>query len=446
MNLLNHAQIIFKAGLERVNSRNLLEQVMNLEGQTLKIKTDSEELSIDLTKFSKIKIVGFGKAAAQMAAGLSSILGTKISEGIIIVKDPTSTILPSVFTVLVGDHPIPSEASVKAGLALYEFSKNCIAGELVLGVISGGASALMELPADGLTLEDLQKTNELLMASGATITEINCVRKHLSKIKGGRLAREIYPAASVNFILSDVVGDDLSTIASGATVGDNTTFSDARNFLEKYSLNSQLPINVSEHLKQAMDENPKSDDVKLRGTRNILVGTNRQALAAARKKAVELGYNTLILTHELQGEASLVAHKLHTFSKEVEKNPKFIKPACILAAGETTVTINGKGKGGRNQEMALAYVCCLMDQLEESQGSLEQIFLSASTDGNDGPTDAAGAFASKSILESSKKLGLDPEVFLNDNDSYNFFEKTNGLFKIGPTETNVCDLQILLIK
>jgi hydroxypyruvate reductase len=443
MNLENHAQTIFKAGLERVNSRKLMEQVLNLDGNILKIKTENEELSIDLSKFSKIKMVGFGKAAGQMAAGLSSILGQKLIEGIVIVKDPTDAKLPVGFEVFAGSHPIPSEASLVAGKALFEFCKNCKEGELVLGVISGGASALMELPAEGLTLDDLQKTTELLMASGATINEMNSIRKHLSKIKGGRVSREIYPAASVNFILSDVVGDDLTVIASGPTVADPTTFSDAWSVVEKYSLAFKLPMNVSKHLKEAMDETPKPGDIKLSGTRNILVGTNRQALIAARRKAQELGYDTLILSHELQGEASLVAHKLYTFSKEMEKNPKFKKPACILSGGETTVTLSGSGKGGRNQEMALAYVCCLMDQASDS---LEQIFLSASTDGSDGPTDATGAFASMSILESAKKLNLDPEDFLDNNDSYHFFEKAGGLLKTGPTETNVCDLQVLLIR
>lgn len=443
MNLENHAETIFKTGLARVNSRKLLEQVMKLDGTILKIKTENEELSIDLSKFSKIKMIGFGKAAAQMAAGLSSVLGTKNLEGIVIVKDPTEVTLPAGMEVLLGSHPLPTQASLVAGKAVFDFCKNAQEGELILGVISGGASALIEIPADGLTLDDLHKTTELLMASGATINEINSIRKHLSKIKGGRLAREIYPAASVNFILSDVVGDDLSVIGSGPTAADNTTFADAWRVVEKYSLASELPMKISEYLKLGKDETPKNGDIKLSRTRNILVGTNRQALNAARKKAQELGYDTLILSHELQGEASLVAHKLYTFSKEMEKNPRFKRPACILAGGETTVTLNGPGKGGRNQEMALAYVCCLMDQTTDSS---EQIFLSASTDGSDGPTDATGAFASIKILESAKKLGLNPEEFLDNNDSYHFFAKTGGLLKTGATETNVCDLHVLLIK
>lgn len=440
--LADHAEAIFRAGLERVNSRLLLEQVLSLNGDMLTIKTEAEELKINLSQFKKIKLIGFGKAAAQMAAGLCAILDSKIFEGVIVVKDPTEAKLPEGVEVLIGTHPIPDEKSEYAGNRLLEFCNECEQNELVFGVISGGASALLELPAEGLALDDLKITTQLLMASGATIHEMNCIRKHLSKVKGGRLAREIFPAASVNFILSDVLGDDLAVIGSGPTVGDKATFADAWKLIEKYKLGDKLPASVSSHIKTGKDETPKPGDPALSGTRNILVGTNRQALTAARKKAQELGYETLILSHEIQGEASTVAHKFYSFSKEMEKNPKMRKPACILAGGETTVTLQGNGKGGRNQEMALAYICCLQD---DPKKSLEQIFLSASTDGSDGPTDATGAFASMKILESAKALGLDPEDYLDRNDSYHFFESAGGLLKTGPTETNVCDLQVLLI-
>lgn len=440
--LADHAEAIFRAGLQRVNSRLLLEQVLSLNGDILTVKTEAEELKINLSQFQKIKLIGFGKAAAQMAAGLCAILGPKIFEGVIVVKDPTEAKLPEGVEILFGSHPIPNEKSELAGQRLLEFCRSCGHNELVFGVISGGASALFELPAEGLTLDDLKKTTELLMSCGATIHEMNCVRKHLSKIKGGQLAREIFPAASVNFILSDVLGDDLAVIGSGPTVADKTTFADAWKIIVKYKLGDKVPANVSSHIKIGKNETPKPGDPGLSGTRNILVGSNRQALSAARKKAQELGYETLILSHEIQGEASTVAYKFHSFSKEMEKNPKMKKPACILAGGETTVTIHGNGKGGRNQEMALAYVCCLQD---DPKKSLDQIFLSASTDGSDGPTDATGAFASMKILEAAKMKGLDPEEYLDRNDSYHFFENAGGLFKTGPTETNVCDLQVLLI-
>lgn len=440
--LESHAEAIYRAGLERVDSRVLLEKVVSLNGNTLTVKTDTDELSINLSHFRKIKIIGFGKAAAQMASGLYAILGDKIQEGVIVVKDPTKARLPDGVEMLIGTHPVPDGKSESAGKRLLEFCNSCGPNELVFGVISGGASSLMEMPADGLSLDDLSKTTQALLSCGATIHEMNCIRKHLSQIKGGRLAREIFPAASVNFILSDVMGDDLSVIGSGPTVADKTTFADAWKLIEKYKLTNKLPANVITHIKDAKDETPKVGDFNLSGTRNILVGTNRQALAAARKKAQELGYETLILSHEIQGEASTVAHKFFNFSKELEKNPRMKKPACILAGGETTVTLQGTGIGGRNQEIALAYVCCLIDQ---TNNSLEQIFLSASTDGSDGPTDATGAFASMKILEAARNLGLDPEEYLDNNDSYNFFKATGGHLKTGPTETNVCDLQVLLI-
>lgn len=442
LTLKNHAEVIFKAALERVNSHRLLEHVLSIQGEILTVKTETEELKINLSQFQKIKIIGFGKAAAQMASGLTTILGSRILEGVIVIKDSTKADIPSGVEVLISSHPIPDEKSEYAGRRLLEFCQSCNTQELVFGVISGGASALVEVPAEGLSLDDLSKTTEVLLACGASIHEINCVRKHLSKIKGGRLAREIFPAASVNFILSDVVGDDLSVIGSGPTVADKTTFEDAWKLVEKYKLQKKLPPSVLTHLKNKIDETPKPGEPCLSGTRNILVGTNRQALMAARKKAKELGYETLILSHEIQGEASTVAHKFYSFSKEIENNPRMKRPACILGGGETTVTLNGKGKGGRNQEMALAYICCLEDA---AQSSSEQLFLSASTDGSDGPTDATGAFASMKILESAKMLGLDPDDYLDRNDSYHFFKRAGGHFKTGPTETNVCDLQILLM-
>ena len=444
LTLKNHAEAIFKAALERVNSRHLLEHVLSLQGEILTVKTETEELKINLSQFQKIKIIGFGKAAAQMALGLSTILGSRVFEGVIVIKDSTTADLPAGVEVLISSHPVPDEKSEYAGRRLLEFCQSCKTQELVFGVISGGASALVEVPVEGLSLDDLSKVTEVFLACGASIHEINCVRKHLSKIKGGRLVREIFPAASVNFILSDVVGDDLSVIGSGPTVADKTTFADAWKLVEKYKLHKKLPLNVLTHLKNKMDETPKPGEPCFSGTRNILVGTNRQALMAARKKAQELGYETLILSHEIQGEASTVAHKFYSFSKELENNPRMKRPACILAGGETTVTLNGngKGKGGRNQEMALAYICCLEEAVQDSS---EQLFLSASTDGSDGPTDATGAFASMKILESANMLSLDPDDYLDRNDSYHFFARAGGHFKTGPTETNVCDLQILLM-
>ncbi|MBC7712208.1 MAG: DUF4147 domain-containing protein [Rhizobacter sp.] len=421
MELKNHAEEIFRAGLARVNSRVLLELVLTLENNVLIINTDTEKYSIDLSQYKKIKLIGFGKAAAQMAAGLCAVLENIISEGVLIVKDATKAVLPEGVEIYTGSHPVPGANSIKAGKRLIEFCSGCAEDELVIGVISGGASALVEVPAGNLTLEDIMDTTKILLASGATIQEMNCLRKHLSQIKGGQLSEKIFPATSLNFILSDVIGDDLSIIGSGPTVVDTSTCEDAFHVIKKY--------NLDEKLNRAIIETPK----ELKNSKNILVGTNRQALIAAGKKAQSLGYETIILSEEIQGEAREAAAIFFDLSKK-----SVTKPTCILGGGETTVTIHGNGIGGRNQEMALAYLCKL-------QNDTNQMFLSASTDGGDGPTDAAGAFASVDILKSASTKGLDPLEFLEKNDSYHFFSQAGGHLKTGSTETNVCDLQILLL-
>ena len=434
MKTILHAEEIFRAGLERVNSRSLIETTLSVRDNTLFVKTDSEEWSLDLSNYKKIKLIGFGKASAQMARGLCNVLGDRVIEGLIIVKDPTDVQFPRGFEVLKGSHPIPDEQSEIAGKKMLDFCLSCGEGELVLGVISGGASALMEIPVDELDLVDLQNTTQRLMECGATIYEINCIRKHLSKIKGGKLARALYPALSVNFILSDVVGDDLSVIGSGPTVGSLSTVADTLAIIEKYELVSTLPLNIVKFL----ESKSESTETRIINAKNILIGSNRQALKAARNKAEQLGYDTIILSDKIQGEASEVAKKFYAFSKEVEKGTMMKRPACVLAGGETTVTIQGNGKGGRNQEMALAYLNLL------DEGST-QVFLSASTDGSDGPTDATGAFATSEILDKALALAVEPMDYLFRNDSYHFFEKVGGHLKTGPTETNVCDLQILII-
>lgn len=445
--LKKHAEDIFRAGLDRVNPNQLLTKVLSLSGHSLRIKTDSEEFSVDLNQFDKIKVIAFGKAAATMAASLCEILGEKIVDGIVICKEDVQSLLPSALTVITGSHPVPDEKSEDAGKLLLEFCKSCSEGELVLGLVSGGASSLIEVPGDTLTLNDMKLTTEWLLKSGAAIHEMNCIRKHLSKIKGGNLTQAIFPAISLNFILSDVIGDDLSAIGSGPTVADDTTFQDALDIISKYKLKDKLPSAIINYLQDGCDgkivETIKSGDSRLHNTKNVLVGTNKVALKAARDKAQALGYETIILSDKIQGEACEAALKFYSFSREVEKGLMMKLPACILAGGETTVTLTGDGKGGRNQEMALAYLCLLQDGAELTK---EQIFLSASTDGGDGPTDATGAFANAEILENAKKLKLDPEDYLERNDSYHFFKKAGGHLITGATGTNVCDLQVLIIR
>ena len=382
------AEKIFKAGLARVDSRSMLGQTLSLKGDELSV----QGRSFDLNQFKRILVFGVGKASSRMAQGLIDVLGSRISAGLVITKDGHSESLPSHFIQIESSHPVPDERSVEAGRRLYEFCEKATANDLVIGLISGGASALAALPVDGVTLAQKQaKTNELL-ATGATIQEINKVRKSLSKIKGGKLAKVIAPATSLNLVLSDVLGDDLHTIASGITV-------------------------------------PEPGEKGPANLHNLIIGSNRQALAAAEAEAKKLGYKTIILSEQLTGEAKDAAAKFVSVLDKLEKG------VCYLAGGETTVTLKGNGKGGRNQEMALAF-------LAKMKPDTDAVFLAASTDGTDGPTDAAGAFASKEILE--RAAGLDIQDYLERNDSYHFFQQVQGLLKTGPTGTNVCDLQVLI--
>jgi glycerate 2-kinase len=321
----------------------------------------------------------------------------------------------------------------------------------VITLISGGGSALLCAPATGadgrplISLDQKKDVTRTLLACGATIHELNCVRKHLSRIKGGRLARAYAPAASLNLILSDVVGDDLDVIASGPTVPDPTTFGDALGVIRRYAIADRIPKAALQVLEDGAaglhEETPKPGDPAFEKTTNVLIGTNHQALRAGEVKAVELGYSTLVLTSRLTGETREVGLALLGIGEDIAKSGfPLHPPACVIAGGETTVTLRGKGKGGRNQEMALAFLAALPRSLADGI-----FFLAASTDGNDGPTDAAGAFASLEIAGRARELGLDLNAALASNDSYRFHEQAGSLFRTGPTNTNVSDVAILLV-
>ncbi len=349
-------------------------------------------------------------------------------------------------------HPVPDDNSALAARQIIDIAARGNEATLFINLISGGGSALLAYPGEyrgaSITLADKQKTTELLLACGADINEINIVRKQLSGIKGGKLARHMYPATSVNLILSDVVGDDLSAIASGPTAPDVTTFAQALGIVKKYELSSRLPARVTTMLEsgalQETDKDQVSDHKVFSQVHNILLGNNLSAVNAARQTAENLGYNTLVLSSRITGEAREIARVFSGMAQDIALgNLPPQRPACVLAGGETTVTIKGNGKGGRNQEMALSF----LQELDAGPAGIENIFfLSGATDGNDGPTDAAGAFASQAVLEAGKKAGLDISEYLGRNDSYTYFDTAGHLFKPGPTNTNVCDLQILIIK
>jgi hydroxypyruvate reductase len=389
-----------------------------------------------------------------MAQAIEAILGARITAGVIAVKYQHTAPLQRI-RLIEAAHPVPDEASLRGAREVADLARNFDDQTLVINLISGGGSALfdglLEYEDSGqkisLTLDDLRQTTQALLSCGADITEINCIRKHISTVKGGRFVRLLYPATSLNLILSDVIGDRLDAIASGLTVPDASTFGQAQAIVEKYGIAEALPRAVRRAIELgaagAIPETPKAGDPSFNRTHNLLIGTLVHSLMAAAEEARRLGYMPVILSSQLVGEARELAKALLGIARDVKKRDLLApKPACVIGGGETTVTIRGSGKGGRNQEMALAYLCEMKTDPATSNGVY---FLSASTDGSDGPTDAAGAFAGWELLQAAQAAGIKPEEYLRNNDSYTFYEALNGLLKTGPTGTNVCDLQITLI-
>lgn len=429
---------IFKAGLAAVKPDAAIERFCHRKGDTLYCG----EHRYDLTHIERIFVVGAGKASAPMAAALERILGRDVTLGLINVKYGHTADLSHIQLIEAG-HPVPDANGVKGTQAIVDICRRARAQDLIIGLISGGGSALLPLPAWPLTLKDKQHTSQTLLDCGATIHEINTVRKHISAVKGGHLAQAAYPCPMINLILSDVVGDDLDVIASGPTVPDSTTYSDCMRIISKYNLKDRLPAPVIDRIesgiRDAIDETPKAGSRLFNDTANVIVGSNYEAVLAAQIKADLLGYNTLILSSLMVGETREIALAHSAILKEIHHSGHPVPaPACIISGGETTVTIKGSGLGGRNQEFALAAVT-------EIDALTNTVILSAGTDGNDGPTDAAGAIVDHKTAQRAKDLGIDPDAYLADNDAYHFFEPLSDLFITGPTNTNVMDLRILLI-
>jgi hydroxypyruvate reductase len=445
-----HAEAIFRAGLDRVDPLRMMRRVLTLCGSVLTCATEKESFSLDLSNYNRILVLGAGKASARMARGLEDLLGSRISGGLVAVKEGHLEEISHI-RLIEASHPVPDDRSARAAAEILDLARSAREGDLVFVLVSGGGSAILAAPAqdDGhaLTLADKQAVTRELLACGANIHEINCLRKHLSAIKGGRLARAIAPARCVSLILSDVVGDDLDAIASGLTVPDPTTWADAWSVVERYGLAGRIPAAAEALLRAGLEgavpDTPKAADPAFAATRTVLIGTNFQALLAARAKAEELGYASLLLTSRLTGEAREMAGLFLGMAKDIAAHGLPLpRPACVIAGGETTVTLRGAGKGGRNQEMALAYLAGLA---ASPAGAEHAVFLSASTDGSDGPTDAAGAFASSEILRQAQARGLNPFAALAANDSYTFFDVLGRLLKTGPTNTNVCDIHVLIV-
>ena len=409
----------------------------------LKVKNDQlqvEGCTFDLGKFKHVYVVGGGKAGGKMAQALEEVLGKHVTAGVVNIPYGTSQ-KTNVIELNESSHPVPDAAGVAGTFRIMALAEQAKKDDLVICLISGGGSSLMPLPREGISLKDKQALTNALLKSGASITEINNVRKHLSAFKGGWLAKKAYPATLLNLVLSDVMGDPLDSIASGPTVPDTSTFSDARKILEKYDLWLKVPVSIrkilSEGARGLLQETPKPNDLVFEKVHNLVIGNNRTASQAAIDFLGSKGLNTLLLTDMLAGEAKEIGKALAKLASEGFACTSTSRSLGVVAGGETTVTVRGKGVGGRNQELALSAAL----NLKESQ---ECVIASFNTDGIDGPTDAAGAIIDGYTLKRARQLGVDPEKYLANNDSYGFFSRLGDLIYTEATGTNVNDVTVIV--
>lgn len=426
--LRRHALSIFRAAVEAADPRRTVRAALEKQ---------------DLSRYRRIFVVGAGKASAAMAQAAEQALGKRIHGGWINTKDGHLAPLRRV-SLHEASHPVPDARGVEGARRIAEIAAQAQEGDLLLCLISGGGSALLPLPLEPVTLEEKQETTRLLLACGATIHEINAVRKHLSAIKGGRLARLAQPAHVLALLLSDVVGDPLDVIGSGPAAPDTSTFATAWSVIEKYGLQDRIPARARRLLEEGLagriEETPKPGDPCFRHTRNVIVGSNRLAVDAAASRARELGYRPLVLSTTIEGETRDIAAMHAAIAREIAATGRPARPpVCVISGGETTVTLRGRGLGGRNQEFALAAAIAL-------EGLPGVLAFSAGTDGTDGPTDAAGAMADGATLARAAQLGLDARRALGENDSYRFFQPLGDLVMTGPTGTNVMDVRLMLVR
>lgn len=451
------AEHIFLAGVKAVMPDQLIQSQVILSRGILTICGEAYPLN----SYHNIYLLGAGKASALMAREMENLLGDCIKGGIIVTKYGHGCSLKQL-ECREAAHPVPDANSFAAAESLLAMAEQATENDLVICLLSGGASSLMaDVPGD-LTPDDLQQTNALLVTSGASIAEINTVRKHLSKLKGGQLAQAIFPAHCVSLILSDVVGDQLDVIASGPTTPDTTRFYDAYHVLQHYQLVDKLPVAVINRIKKGMageiSDTPDAHHPCFSGVKNYIIGNNRRALEAAAREAKDLGFETTIVTDSLEGDYQTVARYL---LEQIDPARPEGKPVCLLFGGEPTVKVSGQGLGGRNQHLAL-YLATLLAEGYVIQARLEThqnpggsftrplhpplniSILCAGTDGTDGPTDAAGAVVDANSMLEAMKQGDVPKSYLDTSDSYHFFERYGGHIITGNTQTNVMDIIIIL--
>ena len=426
---------IFLTAVESVKPDKLISRFVTVKGNILQI----ENHKIDLSAIKNIFVVGAGKASSTMALALEMILDKRITSGHIVTKYDHSIPLKYIGTTEAG-HPVPDENGLRGTEQVLSIINNAGIDDIVICLISGGGSALLPDVPEGCTLDDLKALSNTLLKCGANIKQMNCIRKHLSGVKGGMLAKAAYPARVISLILSDVIGDPLDVIASGPTAPDPSTFDEAISIIKEFRIENEIPGKILKLLQDGSNkkrqETLKENDEILLKTSNLIIGSNKLALKIAREKAESFGYESRIITNTLEGDVKEVAgYILDLISEAKDISDKKI---CLLLAGEPTVKVTGKGLGGRNQHLALIMSIMLKDMPEVT-------FLSGGTDGSDGPTDAAGAVIDSMTVRNAGALKLDMEKYIENNDSYNFFKQEGGLIITGPTQTNVMDLIITLI-
>lgn len=423
---------ILAAAVNAVEPGAAVRRFVRREGEQLLVA----ERAYDLYAFRRAALFGLGKASPAMSAAVAGLLAGRLDDGLVIAKHVPPD-APSAFEILAGDHPLPGPRSLAAGQRAVEFVSGLGPEDLLICLISGGGSALVAAPVEGVSLDDLQALTAALLACGARVDEMNVLRRRLDRLKGGNLARLANGAAVVSLILSDVVGDALEAIASGPTAPDPAGGDAARAVLAKYDLGGKVPAAIISALENG-PERLKPDDPLFERVQNVIVGSNLAAAQAALGQAQEEGFQPYLLRADLQGEARQAAFPLATLLRQARRTGDPVPaPACIVAGGETTVTLRGDGKGGRNTELALAAVSELAD-------FPDVLLLTLATDGEDGPTEAAGAVVTGETYRRARELGLRPGDFLRRNDSYSFFEALGDLLKPGPTGTNVNDLVVML--
>lgn len=437
MNACAVLEEIFNAAVQSVLPGKMIRDHVSVTDSTLAIAN----LHFSLREFDCIYIIGAGKASALMAKEMENILGDHITDGHVAVKYGHACEL-NYITVTEAGHPIPDGNSVIAANKILAIANKATAQDMVICLLSGGGSALLTDCPGEIKLSDLEKLNELLLKSGADIKEINTVRKQLSNIKGGQLAKAVYPAALITLILSDVIGDPIDLIASGPTAPNPTTREDAMNILKKHNILQETSPAIIKFLSDSSGVNTgasKAGEEYFRNTHNLIIGSNSIALEAAKNKCAELGINSFILSDKLEGDSVKAAEFLIEIAERYQKDNNCKKPVCLLFGGETTIKVNGNGLGGRNQHLALHAALMLKDKKGIA-------ILSAGTDGSDGPTNAAGAVVNSETYAAASGMGLNIEKFLQEFDSYHFFQKAGGHIFTGPTMTNVMDIMIVIVE